>query len=66
MSLNARAKLGPCDIVAPIGAGGTGDVYRAADTSLKCRVAIRVRPAAVAADAERIARLQRDARSSRQ
>jgi serine/threonine protein kinase/Tol biopolymer transport system component len=54
-------RLGPYEISAQIGAGGMGEVYRAADTNLKRAVAIKVLPDALAADAERLARLQREA-----
>src|SRR5262249_53978637 len=48
-------------IVAPLGAGGMGEVYRATDTNLKRQVAIKVLPASVAGDEERLARFQREA-----
>jgi eukaryotic-like serine/threonine-protein kinase len=44
MSLSAGDKLGPYEIVAPIGAGGMGEVYRAKDTKLDREVAIKVLP----------------------
>jgi eukaryotic-like serine/threonine-protein kinase len=53
--------LGPYEIVAAIGAGGMGEVYRATDTNLKRSVAIKVLPAAVGGDADRLARFQREA-----
>ncbi len=49
------------EITALIGIGGKGEVYRATDTNLKRAVAIKVLPALVAADAERLARFQREA-----
>ena len=54
-------RLGPYEIVALLGVGGMGEVYRATDTDLKRQVAIKVLPASVAADAERLARFQREA-----
>ena len=61
MTLAAGTRLGAYDIVALIGAGGMGEVYRARDTRLKREVAIKVLPAAFASDAERLARFQREA-----
>jgi Tol biopolymer transport system component len=55
------ARLGPYEIVAPLGAGGMGEVYRAVDTRLKRQVAVKVLPASVASDPERLARFQREA-----
>src|SRR5215218_4119191 len=54
-------RLGPYEIVALLGVGGMGEVYRATDTNLKRQVAIKVLPASVAGDAERLARFQREA-----
>jgi serine/threonine protein kinase len=54
-------KLGPYEILAPIGAGGMGEVYRARDTKLKRDVALKVLPEAFAVDPERMARFQREA-----
>ena len=61
MSLTPGTRLGPYEVVAQIGVGGMGEVYRATDTNLKRDVAIKVLPASVAADAERLARFQREA-----
>jgi serine/threonine protein kinase len=61
MPLTAGSRLGSYEIQAPLGAGGMGEVYRALDTNLKRSVAIKVLPEMLAADAERLARLQREA-----
>src|SRR5215469_4658741 len=61
MPLSAGTKLGPHEILAPIGAGGMGEVYRARDTKLKRDVAIKVLPDAFARDADRMVRFQREA-----
>ena len=61
MALFPGSRLGPYEITAQIGEGGMGEVYRATDTNLKRQVAIKVLPAAVAADAERLTRFQREA-----
>ena len=61
MSLAVGARLGPYEILSLIGSGGMGEVYRATDTNLKRAVAIKVLPASVAADRERLARFQREA-----
>src|SRR5258708_877864 len=53
MSLTFGTKLGPYEIVAPIGAGGMGEVYRARDSRLKREVAIKVLPEAFSLDADR-------------
>ncbi|MBS1841417.1 MAG: hypothetical protein JSS69_08850 [Acidobacteria bacterium] len=51
MGSDPGTKFGPCEIVAPIGAGGMGEAYRARDTRLGCAVAIKVLPAALAESA---------------
>jgi len=61
MPLASGDRLGPYEIVAPLGAGGMGEVYRARDSKLKREVAIKVLPADVASDRERLARFQREA-----
>ena len=61
MSLTPGTRLGPYEVTAQIGVGGMGEVYQATDTNLKRQVAIKVLPASVAGDAERLARFQREA-----
>ena len=61
MPLSAGTRIGPYEVVAPIGAGGMGEVYRARDTKLGRDVALKILPAAFAADAERMARFEREA-----
>ncbi len=61
MTLAAGSRLGPYEVVAPLGAGGMGEVYRARDTRLGRDVAIKVLPASLATDAERLARFRREA-----
>jgi serine/threonine protein kinase len=61
MSLTPGTRLGSYDISAQIGAGGMGEVYRATDSNLKRAVAIKILPASVAGDADRLARFQREA-----
>jgi serine/threonine protein kinase len=61
LALTTGSRLGVYEVVARIGEGGMGEVYQATDTSLKRAVAIKVLPADVAADADRLARFQREA-----
>ena len=61
LPLTPGTRLGPYEVTAQIGVGGMGEVYQATDTNLKRQVAIKVLPAAVAMDAERLARFQREA-----
>nr|MBA3949087.1 serine/threonine protein kinase [Acidobacteriota bacterium] len=63
MSLPEGTRLGSYRILAPLGAGGMGEVYRARDTSLDRDVAIKILPPAFAADAERLARFEREAKT---
>ena len=61
MSLSSGSRLGQYEIVAPLGAGGMGEVYRARDTRLGREVAIKILPEGFAHDPERVARFQREA-----
>lgn len=63
MSLALGTRLGPYVIEAPIGAGGMGEVYRARDTRLNRNVAIKVLPATVIGDRDRVARFEREAQA---
>ena len=63
MTLAPGARLGPYEIVAPLGAGGMGEVYRARDTKLNRDVAIKILPEAVAHDTDRVARFIREAQT---
>jgi serine/threonine protein kinase len=63
MSLAAGTKLGPYEIVGPLGAGGMGEVYRARDARLGRDVAIKVLPAEFSADAVRKQRFEREAKT---
>jgi serine/threonine protein kinase len=62
MALMPGTKLGPYEIVALVGAGGMGEVYRARDPRLQRVVAIKVLPTAFSSDAERLQRFQLEAR----
>jgi serine/threonine protein kinase len=62
MSLTAGEKLGPYQVVGPLGAGGMGEVYRARDPKLDREVAIKVLPAALAQHPDRLARFDREAK----
>src|SRR3977135_3759274 len=61
MPLAAGTRFGPYEILAPIGVGGMGEVYRAKDTKLGRDVALKVLPEAFAHDGERMARFEREA-----
>jgi serine/threonine protein kinase len=63
MVLSAGAKLGPYEVVAPLGSGGMGEVYRARDTRLDRTVAIKILPADAAGDGRRQERFRREARA---
>ena len=61
VTLTSGTRIGPYEVVAQIGVGGMGEVYKATDTNLKRAVAIKVLPASVAGNPERLARFQREA-----
>jgi len=63
VGLEVGARLGPYEITGTVGAGGMGEVYRARDTRLNRDVAVKILPAAFAADPERRARFEREAQS---
>jgi Tol biopolymer transport system component len=64
MPLSAGERLGPYEILAPLGAGGMGEVYRARDTRLGRDVAVKVLPASFSQDAERLRRFEQEARTA--
>src|SRR5215471_2780319 len=64
MPLIPGSKLGPYEIVSPIGVGGMGEVYRARDERLKRDVAIKVLPAAISKDPDRLRRFEREAQAA--
>ena len=61
LSLSAGVRLGPYEIVSPLGSGGMGDVYRARDTQLGREVWLKVLPDAFSQDPDRLARFKREA-----
>jgi serine/threonine protein kinase len=63
MTLSAGTKLGPYEILAPLGAGGMGEVYRAKDMRLDRHVALKVLPEALAGDADTLSRFEREAKT---
>ncbi len=64
MALSAGTKLGPYEILAPLGAGGMGEVYRARDERLKREVAVKVLPASLSQDADRLRRFENEAQTA--
>src|SRR5262249_34837945 len=64
LTLPAGTRLGPYEIVAPLGTGGMGEVYRARDERLGRDVAVKVLPAELAENAERLKRFEKEARSA--
>jgi hypothetical protein len=63
LALTAGTRLGPYEILSPLGAGGMGEVYRARDAKLARDVAVKVLPERVASDPEALARFEREARA---
>src|SRR6201993_2632084 len=64
MALSPGTKLGPYEILSPIGAGGMGEVYRAKDPRLGREVAIKVLPASFSQDADRLRRFEQEAKAA--
>jgi serine/threonine protein kinase/Tol biopolymer transport system component len=63
MHLTLGAKLGPYEVLSPLGAGGMGEVYRARDTRLGREVAVKVLPESLSQDPDRLRRFQQEART---
>jgi eukaryotic-like serine/threonine-protein kinase len=63
VALSSGTRLGPYEILSPLGAGGMGEVYRARDTRLERDVAVKVLPENLIADADALARFEREAKS---
>src|ERR671935_1086418 len=64
MTVGVGTQLGPFEILAPLGAGGMGEVYRARDSRLGREVAIKVLPAAFSQDSDRLRRFEQEARAA--
>src|ERR1700674_6056038 len=64
MSISAGTRLGPYEILSPLGAGGMGEVYRARDSRLGREVAVKVLPASFSADPDRLRRFEQEARAA--
>src|SRR6058998_3018536 len=64
MTLATGSRLGPYEVLSPLGAGGMGEVWRARDTRLGREVAIKVLPTEVASDPSRLKRFEKEARSA--
>jgi eukaryotic-like serine/threonine-protein kinase len=64
MTLSAGARLGPYEVLSPLGAGGMGEVYRARDSRLGRDVAIKVLPSELSSDPGRLKRFEQEARAA--
>jgi Tol biopolymer transport system component len=64
VTLSPGARLGPYEVIGPLGAGGMGEVYRARDTRLGREVAVKVLPSDLSSDRERLKRFEKEARSA--
>src|SRR5262245_46612794 len=64
MALQPGTRLGSCEILSLLGAGGMGEVYRARDSRLGREVAVKILPPSFAADAERLTRFEQEARAA--
>src|SRR5450759_2649666 len=64
MAITAGTRLGPYEVLAPIGAGGMGEVYRARDSRLAREVAIKVLPASFSNDSDRLRRFEQEAKAA--
>src|SRR6202795_2878645 len=64
MALAAGTRLGPYEVLVPIGAGGMGEVYRARDSRLSREVAIKVLPASTSSDPDRLRRFEQEAKAA--
>src|SRR6476659_4485064 len=63
MTLTAGTRLGPYEVLSPLGAGGMGEVYRARDSKLERDVAIKVLPEQLTSDPEALSRFEREAKA---
>ena len=63
MALASGTRMGPYEIISPIGAGGMGEVYRARDTRLNRDVAIKILPTSFSGDPDRLRRFEGEARA---
>src|SRR5215813_10989854 len=64
MAISPGSRLGPYEILAPIGAGGMGEVWKAKDPRLGREVAVKVLPASLSADTDRLRRFEQEAKAA--